>query len=144
MDSKKKRKLNSNNTIGFTRVGKNGKRFTSKIRVESKKKYLGTHETAKAAALAYDRAVIDHKLASSGRKKAAAAAAKCNHIFTEAQCWILIHGSNVASKPYFVRDSMLDRLVAMAQNEKRYRRTTPSGQGKGVWLCTIFGCIPCR
>ena len=66
MDSKKKRKLNSNNTIGFTRVGKNGKRFTSKIRVESKKKYLGTHETAKAAALAYDRAVIDHKLASSG------------------------------------------------------------------------------
>ena len=36
---------------------KNGGRFQSQIRINGKRKYIGTHGTAKEAALAFDRAV---------------------------------------------------------------------------------------
>ena len=63
--SGKKRKLSSANTTGFTGVSKRGKRFKAQIEFDGKKKYLGTFETAKEAALAFDRAVTQHKLSSS-------------------------------------------------------------------------------
>jgi hypothetical protein len=63
--SGQKRELSSRNTSGYTGVSKNGKRFVAKIGVDGKKKYLGTYDTAKEAALAFDRAVVQLKLPSS-------------------------------------------------------------------------------
>ena len=63
--SDKKRKLSSANTTGYTGVCQRGKRFVARIKIDGKEKYLGTYGTPKEAALAYDRAVIQHKLSSS-------------------------------------------------------------------------------
>jgi len=64
--SSKKRKLSAANTSGYTGVFKSGKRFSAQIGIgNGKRKSLGTHDTAKEAALAYDRAVVQHKLPSS-------------------------------------------------------------------------------
>ena len=65
MNPKKKRRLASTNTSGYIGVFKNGKRFRARIRIDRKQKYLGTYDTPKEAALAYDRAVVQHKLSSS-------------------------------------------------------------------------------
>ena len=65
MNPKKKRRLASRNTSGYTGVCKIGKRFSARIRIDRKQKHLGTYDTPKEAALAYDRAVIQHKLSSS-------------------------------------------------------------------------------
>ena len=67
MSSKKKtRKLKkTRNTTGYRGVVKNGKRFTSNIHIDRIKNYIGTYDTAKEAALAYDRAVVHYKLSSS-------------------------------------------------------------------------------
>ena len=51
--------LLSRNTIGYRGVRKNGKKFQTQIRVDGKKTCYGTHDTAKEAAIAYDRAVIE-------------------------------------------------------------------------------------
>jgi hypothetical protein len=63
--SSNKRKRSSRNTTGYNGVSKRGKRFVAKIRFNSKTKHIGTYGTAKEAALAYDRAVVQHKLPSS-------------------------------------------------------------------------------
>ena len=65
MNPKKKRRLQSDNTTGYTGVFKSGKKFIAMIGVDGKKNYLGTYDTPKEAALAFDRAVIQHKLSSS-------------------------------------------------------------------------------
>jgi hypothetical protein len=57
----KRRKVASNNTTGFKGVSRNGKKFQAKITIDRKPKHLGTYDTAKAAGLAYDRAVVQHK-----------------------------------------------------------------------------------
>ena len=62
----KKRKLvDCRNTTGFNGVCKAGKKFVAQIRINGKRKCIRTHGTAKEAALAFDRAVIQHKLCSS-------------------------------------------------------------------------------
>ena len=65
MNPKKKRRLASNNTTGYTGVCKRGKRFEAQISIDGKLKTLGGYDTPKEAALAFDRAVIQHKLPSS-------------------------------------------------------------------------------
>ena len=65
MNPTKKRRLSSGNTMGYRGVTRNGKRFAAKIGVKRKKLYLGTYNTAKEAAVAYDRAVVHHKISSS-------------------------------------------------------------------------------
>jgi hypothetical protein len=63
MDYKpKKKKLKSNNTIGYRGVTKNGKnRFAAKINIDGNVQYLGNFGTAKEAAIAFDLAAIQAK-----------------------------------------------------------------------------------
>ena len=62
--SGKKRKLKSHNTSGYTGVRKRGKTFQAQITAGGKRHHLGSYKTAKAAAVAYDQAVIQLKLPS--------------------------------------------------------------------------------
>ena len=50
--------LLSTNTIGYRGVYKNGKKFQSQITIGGKTTSLGTYDTTKEAAIAYDRAVF--------------------------------------------------------------------------------------
>jgi len=50
--------LRSTNTVGYRGVSKHGKKFFGYISVGGKSTNLGTYETAKEAAIAYDRAVL--------------------------------------------------------------------------------------
>ena len=54
----KKRKRRKQQTKGFTGVTTNGKGFAAKIPIARKSKHLGTFQTKKEAALAYDRAAL--------------------------------------------------------------------------------------
>ena len=57
--------LQSNNTIGYRGVCKNGKNFKAQITIAGKQHGLGTYETAKEAAVAYDRAVLKANLSTT-------------------------------------------------------------------------------
>ena len=68
----KKRRLISTNTTKYKGVYNSGKRFQAWIRIDGKQEYfgryttpIGTYDTAKEAALAVDRAIVQHKLSSS-------------------------------------------------------------------------------
>ena len=50
--------LHSNNTVGYRGVYKNGKNFRAMIRIDGKNNHIGIYDTAKEAAIAYDRAVL--------------------------------------------------------------------------------------
>jgi len=50
--------LRSNNTVGYRGVYKSGKNFVARILIDSKRANLGTYDSAKEAAIAYDRAVL--------------------------------------------------------------------------------------
>jgi len=67
MHPTEKKRLHSRNTTGYTGVykTKSNRRFIAKLRIDGKQEYLGIYGTPKEAALAYDCAVIHHKLPSS-------------------------------------------------------------------------------
>jgi len=50
--------LQSTNTVGYRGVSKHGKKFQAMIKIDGKQQYIGTRDTAKEAAIAYDRAVL--------------------------------------------------------------------------------------
>ena len=57
-----KKKLRSDNTIGYRGVvSKRGNRFAAKIRIDGKNQHLGTFDTAKEGAIAWDFAAIQAK-----------------------------------------------------------------------------------
>ena len=62
MDYKpKKKKLKSNNTIGYRGVSKRGNRFHAQIRIAGRVHHLGYFGTTKEAAIAFDLAAIQAK-----------------------------------------------------------------------------------
>jgi len=50
--------LASTNTVGYRGVSKHGKNYQSYIKIGGIKTHLGTYDTSKKAAIAYDRAVL--------------------------------------------------------------------------------------
>ena len=50
--------LMSTNTVGYRGVSKHGKKFIARIKIGGKSTYIATYDTAKEAAIAYDRAVL--------------------------------------------------------------------------------------
>jgi hypothetical protein len=50
--------LRSDNTVGYRGVAKKGKKYRADITIVGKITYIGTYDTAKEAAIAFDRAVL--------------------------------------------------------------------------------------
>jgi hypothetical protein len=143
MNPKKKRRLRSTNTTGYHGVCKVGKRFRAMIRIDGKKKYLGMYDTPKEAALAYDRAVVQHKLSSSklnfpndyttSSEDDESSEEESDESSSSDSC----HSSDddesdeeedapepspvpeAQAQPQFVREPMLDQMAADAQNKKQ-------------------------
>ena len=61
----KKKKLSSNNTIGYRGVSKNANRFVARISIGGKEHHLARFDTAKEAAIAWDFAAIQAKRTKS-------------------------------------------------------------------------------
>ena len=128
----------------YNGVSKNGPRFQTRIRIDGKKIYLGTYDTPKEAALAYDRAVIQHKLSSSklnfpndyttsSEDDESSEEESDDSSSSSDRC----HSSDdddesdnkdavepppspeAQAQPQFVREPMLDQLFADSQNKKQ-------------------------
>ena len=50
--------LRSDNAVGYRGVYKSGKNYQAQIKIGGKNTYIGTYDTAKEAAIAFDRAVL--------------------------------------------------------------------------------------
>jgi hypothetical protein len=147
MDPKKKRKLKSNNTTGYRGVSKRKERFYAQIRIDGKMKYLGMHDTAKDAAIAFDRAVIQHKLPSSklnfpndyttsseddessddesDGSNISSSSDSCHSSDDESDDESDVEDANgPPPQPYFHREPMLDQLFLESQNKKQERAAT--------------------
>ena len=134
MNPEKRRKLSSTNTTGYTGVyTARRNRFRAQIKINRKDKALGTYNTAKEAALVYDRAVIQHKLPFHTLNFP-------NYYTTSSEDDIRgddesDDGKNDDNKdaveplpspparPHFERDSMLDQLFAEQQNKNNNKKS---------------------
>jgi hypothetical protein len=139
---KKKKRLGSRNTSGYTGVHKDGKRFQAQICIDHEKKYLGKYDTPKEAALAYDRAVVQHKLPSfklnfpndyttssedneSSEEESDESSSSSNDSCRSSDDDesddedVPAPPPSPEAQPQFVREPMLDQLFADAQNKKQ-------------------------
>jgi hypothetical protein len=143
--SGKRKKLSPRNTSGYTGVRKNRKRFQAIIQIGGKRKSLGTYDTPKEAALAFDRAVIQHKLSSSklnfpndyttsseddenseeesddSSSSSSSSSDSCHSSDddeSDDEDAVELTPSPPA-QPQFVREPMLDQMAADAQNKKQ-------------------------
>ena len=65
MHPDKKNRLKSDRTSTYRGVSMHRNKYRAMIYLQSKQKFIGRFDSAKEAALAYDRAVVHHKLSSS-------------------------------------------------------------------------------
>jgi hypothetical protein len=163
MNSKKKRKLRSDNNNGYTGVVKRGKRFGAQIYIDCKTKFLGIYDTPKEAALPYDRAVVQHKLASSklnfpndyttsseddesseeesDDSSSSSSSDSCHSSdddeSDDEEDAVEPLASSQAQPP-FERDSLLDRLFAEEQNKKQKEEEHRVDEDEDS--DTVFGC----
>jgi hypothetical protein len=142
MNPKKKRRLASTNTTGYNGVYKTGKRFIAQIYIDRMKKYLGTYDTPKEAALVYDRAVVQHKLSSSKLNfpndyttsseddessdeesdDSSSSSDSCHSSDDDDESDdedAVEPTPSPQAQPQFVREPMLDQMVADAENKKQ-------------------------
>jgi hypothetical protein len=134
MNPNKKRTLSSRNTTGYTGVYKIRERYRASICVGAKTEQLGSYATAKEAALAYDRAVVQHKLPSiklnfpndhtssdgssndgssdDGESDDGESDDGESDDGESDDDDALAHPPSPQARPYFERDPMLDQLVA--------------------------------
>ena len=146
MNPEKRRKLSSTNTTGYTGVyTARGNRFRAQIKINRKDKALGTYNTAKEAALVYDRAVIQHKLPfhtlnfpndyttssedeessdgeSEGSSDGSSSSDSCHSSDddeSDDEEDAVEPPPSPPAQPQFVREPMLDQLFADAQNKKQ-------------------------
>ena len=121
--SGQKRKLSSRNTTGYTGVSKNRKRFQAKIRIDGNRKSLGTYDTPKEAALAYDRAVVQHKLSYSKlnfpHDWSSSSSDEDENDGDEGDEGLESLNPSFSAQPLFHRDAMLDQLVAEEENQRQ-------------------------
>ena len=142
----KKRRLASTNTSGYNGVSKRGKRFYAQTYIGGKNKCLGTYDTPKEAALAFDRAVIQHKLSSSklnfpndyttsseddessddesDDSNTSSSSDSCHssdddESDEEEDAPEPLLSPEAQAQPQFVREPMLDQLFADSQNKKQ-------------------------
>ena len=57
--------LHSRNTVGYRGVSKKGNNFRARIEIGGKQTYIGIYDTAKEAAIAYDRAILKANLSTT-------------------------------------------------------------------------------
>jgi hypothetical protein len=123
-------------------VCKSGKRFIAQIQIDRKKTYLGTYGAPKEAALAFDRAVIQHKLSSSklnfpndcttsseddesseeesdDNSSSDSCHSSDDDESDEEDSVEPLPGPEAQPQPEFVREPMLDQLFADSQNKKQ-------------------------
>jgi len=117
---KKKTRLASTNTTGYTGVTKEGKRFKAQIYFDRRSKYIGTYTTPKEAALAYDRAVVQHKRPLSKLNfpiDYIPSSSEDDDGKSDGDDAVLAPPPSPQAQPHFERDPMLDQLFADAQNK---------------------------
>ena len=115
---KKRRRLDPRNTTGYTGVIKRRKRFQAQIKINRKEKYLGTYDTPKEAALAYDRAVVQHKLSYS-KLNFPHDWPSSDEDESDGDEGVESLKPSSPAQPLFHRESMLDQLVAEEQNKRQ-------------------------
>jgi hypothetical protein len=138
----KKRRLRSTNTTGYNGVYKTGKRFIAQISIGGKQKSLGTYATPKEAALAFDQAIIQHKLSSSRlnfpndyttsseddesseeESEDDSSSSDSSHSSDDDESDdeedAVEPPPSPQAQPQFVREPMLDQMAADAQNKKQ-------------------------
>jgi hypothetical protein len=130
-----KRRLNTKNNTGYRGVYKSGKRFIAQISIKRNIKHLGTYDSSKEAALAYDRAVTQHKLPStklnypndyinsgeddeSSKEESDDSSSSSDDDESDDEETPEPPPAN-EPQPKFVREPMLDQLFADAQNKKQ-------------------------
>ena len=120
--------LLSTNTVGYRGVYKNGKNFTATIWVGKNRTNLGTHETAKEAAIAYDRAVL-----------------KANQSTTLLNFPDMVHNLDVEVEPKrkrrrkVVKKKVAKKVTKKKATKKQEKASTKMKSYKGVSKATMAG-----
>ena len=108
--------LRSTNTVGYRGIYKSGKKFKSEIKIGGKKTYLGTYDTAKEAAIVYDRATL-----------------KANKSTSLLNFPDMVHNLDVEPKrKKYKRSSTGYRGVQKTKNGKFSARIDINGRTKGI------------
>jgi len=119
--------LSSTNTIGYRGVHKSRKKFKAAISRDGKWTHIGNYDTAKEAAIAYDRAVL----------KANKSTALLN--FPD-----MVHNLDVEPKRKYKRSSTGYKGVSKSPNGKKFRaqiNTTGKDRSLGTFVTAIQAAL---